>query len=437
MDLRYSESKHIWSMPVYQAPRGTADLLPQDQKYWRYIEHRIVDVCKRFGYQRIDTPLLESAGLFARSVGEETDVVQKETYTFEDRGGDLLTLRPEGTAPICRAYLEHGMSNLPQPVRLYYFCPIFRYERPQAGRYREHHQFGIEAIGDGNPLIDAEVIQIAWTITQELHLKGLSLLVNTIGDGVCRPGYLQKLRDYYEQHLGRLCSDCQIRYAHNPLRLLDCKQDSCQPYISGAPHSADHLCAICQEYWDALREYLIMLEIPFLIEPRLVRGLDYYTRSVFEIQPTEAGGQSTLVGGGRYDGLVEELGGRPTPGIGFGAGIERLILNLKHQQVAVPAEHPRPVAIVYLGNEAKIQGLALATKLRNAGLSVLIAPASRSLRAQMRYASSVDARFTVVIGEDELAKVTAAVRDMDGGTQEEVPQAQLVEHIQRKTSSSG
>ena len=417
---------------MFQAARGTVDVLPQDQKYWRYVESRAIDLCRRFGYQRIDTPVFEKAGLFVRTVGEETDVVQKETYTFKDRGDDLLTLRPEGTAPVCRAYLEQGMSNLPQPVRLYYFCPIFRYERPQAGRYRQHHQFGIEAVGDGDPMIDAEVIQIGWLLAQELGLRGLSLRVNSIGDGACRPEYLKELKAYYKDHLDGVCADCRTRYEHNPLRLLDCKQETCQPYIRDAPHSADHLCAACQEHWDALKGHLKLIEVPFTVDHRLVRGLDYYTRTVFELQPPDEGAQRTVVGGGRYDGLIQELGGRPTPGMGFGSGMERWIFNLKRQEVPVPDELPQPVVMAYLGDEARIQGLALATELRKSGLSVLMAPPNRSLTSQMRYSSAVQARFTVVLGEDEMARGAVGVRDMAAGVQEEVLQPKLLGYLKGK-----
>ena len=417
---------------MFQAARGTVDVLPQDQKYWRYVESRAIDLCRRFGYQRIDTPVFEAAGLIARTVGEETDVFQNETYTFEDRGGNLLTLRPEGTAPVCRAYLEQGMSNLPQPVRLYYFCPIFRYERPQAGRYRQHHQFGIEAIGDSDPMVDAEVIQIGWLLAQELGLNGLSLLVNSIGDGACRPDYLKELKAYYKDHLDTVCADCRARYEHNPLRLLDCKQETCQPYIHNAPHSADHLCGACQEHWDALKRHLKLVEVPFTVEHRLVRGFDYYTRTVFELQPPEEGAQSTVVGGGRYDGLIQELGGIPTPGMGFGSGMERLILNLKRQEVPVPDELPQPVVVTYLGAEARTQGLALATRLRKSGLSVLMAPPNRSLKSQMRYASAMQARLTVVLGEDEMARGAVVVRDMAAGAQEEVSQDKLLGYLNKK-----
>ncbi|MBI4201162.1 MAG: histidine--tRNA ligase [Chloroflexi bacterium] len=415
---------------MYKAPRGTVDLLPNDQKYWRYVERHAADVCRRFGYQRIDTPAFEAAELFVRGVGEQTDVVQKETYTFPDRGEELLTLRPEGTAPVCRAYLQHGMANLPQPVRLYYFCPIFRYERPQAGRYRQHHQFGIECIGDADPLIDTEVIQVAWTVTLELGLKDLVLVINSIGDANCRPAYHMALRTYYEGHLDRVCDDCRARYKRNPLRLLDCKQEVCQPYIRSAPHSTDHLCAPCREHWDSLQRYLKELRIPYQIDHRLVRGLDYYTRTVFEIQPPEEGGQSTIVGGGRYDGLIQQLGGRPTPGIGFGSGMERLILNLRRQEMPVPEESPRPIVVLPMGEAALAIGLDLAARLRTAGFTALLAGASKSLRSQMRYASALQARFAVVLGDREMAQGAAIVRDMDQGAQQKVPQNDLIAYLQ-------
>lgn len=412
---------------MFQASRGVQDILPQEQKHWRYVERHAVDVCRRFGYQRIDTPLFESAGLFTRSVGEETDILEKETYTFQDRGGDLLTLRPEGTAPICRAYIEHGMGNLPQPVRLYYFCPIFRYERPQAGRYRQHHQFGIEAIGNEDPFIDAEVIQVAWSLVEELQLKGLSLRMNTIGDSICRPGYLRHLKDYYGAYLQQVCPDCRNRHRHNPLRLLDCKQDSCQPYVEGAPHSVDHLCGPCRVHWESLRRYLDYVGIPYRVDHRLVRGLDYYTRTVFEFQPSEEKGQSTIIGGGRYDGLIQQLGGRPTPGIGFGSGMERIISNLKRQEIPVLEEAVRPTVIVHLGDPAAIEGVKLASLLRDAGLPILLLPGNRSLKAQLRYASSMNARHTLIIGEEELKRGVIGLRDMDKGEQREVGQGQILD----------
>ena len=420
---------------MYQVPRGTTDLLPTQQKYWRYVETVAANVCKRIGYERIDTPIFEASGLFVRSVGAQTDIVQKEMYTFDDRGGDSLTLRPEGTAPVCRAYLEHGMSNLPQPVRLYYFCPIFRYERPQAGRYREHHQFGIEAIGDPDPTIDAEVIQIGWSVTQELGLENLSLVVNSIGDSTCKPNYLEALRNYYETLLDNLCNDCHNRYQHNPLRLLDCKQDTCQPYIKEAPRSLDYLCEPCKDHWETLLGYLENLRIPFKLDHRLVRGLDYYTRTVFEIQPPEEGSQNTIVGGGRYDGLIEQLGGKSTPGVGFGSGFERIIMNLIRQEIKVPDITPRPTVIVHRGPNALGQAVKLAQELRDNGITTVLAPAQRSLRAQMRYASSMNARFALILGDDELANGTASVRDMDATNQEDVLQEHIGSYLQEKLAS--
>ena len=275
---------------VFRAPRGTADHLPEEQKYWRYIESKAIEVAGLFGYGRIDTPAFEDSNLFIRSVGEGTDIVEKEMYTFEDRGGDSITLRPEGTAPVCRAYLEHGMHNLPQPVRMYYFCPVFRYERPQAGRFRQHHQFGVEALGDANPSVDAEVIEVAWELMGRLGLQDIQLLVNSIGDAECRPGYIERLRDYYSGHHDRLCDDCKDRLGRNPLRLLDCKVETCHVLGDEAPRSTDYLCDECREHWERLSGFLNAMSLPHTVDHRLVRGLDYYTRTVFEIQPLDVGG---------------------------------------------------------------------------------------------------------------------------------------------------
>ena len=321
---------------MFQAPRGTSDLLPEEQHYWRYIESKAVALAGRYGFHRIDTPAFEDSNLFIRSVGEGTDIVEKEMYTFDDRGGDSITLRPEGTAPVCRAYLEHGMHNLSQPVRLFYFCPVFRYERPQAGRFRQHHQFGVEVLGDPDPSVDAEVIELAWQLTRDLGLREVNLFLNSIGDNKCRPAYIAELRDYYSGFKDRICADCRGRLDRNPLRLLDCKVETCRAIGDDAPQSAEHLCQECQDHWDRLRGYLAAMEIPYEVDHRLVRGLDYYSRTVFEIQPVDGGSQSTICGGGRYDGLIEQLGGRPTPGIGFATGMERLTLNLKNSGVKIP-----------------------------------------------------------------------------------------------------
>ena len=414
---------------MFQVPRGTSDILPEEQRYWRFCQAKAQQVATAFGYQRIDTPVFEDARLFVRGVGEVTDIVEHETYTFADRGGDLLTLRPEGTAPVCRAYLEHGMHNLPQPVRLYYIAPNFRYERPQSGRSRQHHQFGIEVLGDGDPSIDAEVIEVGWRFLTSVGLKGLSLSINSIGDRQCRPQYIQKLRAYYGVHVDEVCPDCRRRLESTPLRLLDCKQETCQPVIAGAPGSVDHLCEPCKEHWEDLQRFLTELGFPFEIDHRLVRGFDYYTRTVFEITPPVEGRQTTLVGGGRYDGLIEELGGRPTPGIGFGMGLDRVIANLKHQEVPVPDYRGTKVLVAHVGDAAKVEAMKLASKLRQAGTVTVPGPTGRSLRSQLRYASSINATHAVIVGDDELQRGVIILRDLAKSEQREVSPDRLLQEL--------
>lgn len=404
---------------MYQAARGTSDILPEEQPYWRYVEQAAADISRLYGYRRIDTPIFEDTGLFRRGTGEYTDIVQKETYTFDDRGGNSLTLKAEGTPPVCRAYIQHGLQNLPQPVKLYYISPIFRYDRPQAGRYRQHYQFGYEAIGDADPAIDAEVIDMAWRFYRSLGLARISLQLNSIGCRQCRPGYLSALTDYYNSYAGELCNDCKTRLEKNPLRLLDCKQPSCQRIAESAPKNTGYLCPECDEHFNKVQEYLGQMGTTFELNHRLVRGLDYYTRTVFEIQPDEEGGaQSALGGGGRYDDLIEELGGKPTPGIGFAAGIERIILNLKKEGVAVPATPGLQVLIAYLGDAARAEAIKLAAGLREAGISAVTTTGGKSLKAQMRQANSLEVRYTVIIGEDEVKDGTATLRDMANASQE-------------------
>jgi histidyl-tRNA synthetase len=405
---------------VYQTPKGTVDTLPPEQPYWSYVRHQAAETCRLYGYGRIDTPAFESTGLFSRSIGQETDIVSKEMYSFEDKGGNQLTLRPEGTAPVCRAYIEHGLYNQPQPVKLYYLADIFRYERPQSGRQRQHHQFGYEAIGDGDPALDAEVVDMAWRFYTGLGLKDLKLLLNSIGCRECRPAYLAELETYYRNHADELCKDCRTRLEKNVLRLLDCKQPGCQPLTEAAPRSSDHLCAECSEHFDLLQKYLGLLGLPFEIEHRLVRGLDYYTRTVFEIQPQTGGAQSTIGGGGRYDDLIEELGGKPTPAVGFATGIERIILNLKQQNVEVPPLPQPQVFIAAIGDAARDQAVKLAAELRQAGIGVVPAYGAKSLKAQLRQADKLGAAYAVIIGEEELAKGMVALRDMATAQQEMV-----------------
>ena len=414
---------------VFRAPRGTADHLPEEQKYWRYIESKAMDIAHRFGYGRIDTPAFEDSNLFVRSVGEGTDIVEKEMYTFEDRGGDSITLRPEGTAPVCRAYLEHGMHNLPQPVRMYYFCPVFRYERPQAGRFRQHHQFGVEALGDPDPSVDAEVIEVAWELMGSLGLRDVQLLVNSIGDGNCRPAYVEHLREYYAGHHNQLCVDCRDRLGRNPLRLLDCKVETCHALGDEAPRSTDYQCDECSEHWARLESYLGTMKLPYVVDHRLVRGLDYYTRTVFEIQPLDVGGQSTIVGGGRYDGLITELGGRPTPGIGFATGMERLTLNLKRDGVPVPDEATPRYLVANVGDNARAAALELAVRLRRGGVGAILSSGSRGLRGQMRQANALNIPYALILGDDEIAKGEVVVRDMVASAQESRPLADFLAEV--------
>jgi histidyl-tRNA synthetase len=414
---------------VFKAARGTKDILPEEQKYWRYVERVASTLAHRSGFRRLDTPVFEDAGLFQRSVGAGTDIMDKEVYLFEDRGGDKLVLRPEGTAPVCRAYLEHGMHSWPQPVRLYYFCPVFRYDRPQAGRYRQHHQFGVEVLGDGDALVDAEVVQLAWSLMANLGLKDVSLVVNSIGDAQCRPGYIKELQSYYRGHLDKLCGDCKSRLENNPLRLLDCKKPTCQPLQESAPKSSEHLCEPCQQHWEQFKGYMKALGISYSVDHKLVRGLDYYTRTVFEILPPVEGAQSTLLGGGRYDGLMEQLGGRPTPGVGFATGMERLILNLQRQEVAVPEEEKPKYMLASMTPEAAKAGVRLAARIRERGAGVVMGGQGRSMRSQMRSANSMGAPYVLILGEDELKAGTVTVKDMASGEQRTMGEGEFLGEV--------
>lgn len=417
---------------MYKSPRGTADILPGEQGYFRFIEERAALLCQLYGYERIDTPVFEDARLFIRTIGPGTDIVEKETYTFDDRSGQAMTLRPEGTAPICRAYIEHGMHNLPQPMRLYYFASIFRYERPQKGRYRQHQQFGVEAIGDGDPALDAEVIDVACQFFDSLGIGNLSLQLNSIGCKLCRPAYLEELKGHYSAHVDRLCSDCKARLRKNPLRLMDCKKPYCQDIAQSAPRSIEHLCPQCKEHFESVVNYLLILGIPFEKNHRLVRGLDYYTKTVFEIQPQgEEGAQSAVGGGGRYDDLIEELGGKPTPAIGFAVGIERIVLNMKQQGVIPPAPSAQMVFVAYLGDEAKAEAVKLTAELRRGGIAVVSNLGDRSLKAQLRQANTLGAAYALIIGEEEVDSRTVMLRDMAKGEQRKVSMDEVVGLLER------
>lgn len=421
---------------MYRAPRGTFDILPEDQPQRRFILDEAMSLCQLYGYQRLDTPIFEDYQLFARSSAGGTDVVDKEMYVFEDRSQQKLALRPEGTAPVCRAYLEHGMFNWPQPVRLYYWGPTFRYERPQAGRYRQHHQFGCEALGDSDPALDAELIEMAERFLARLGIGSFVLYLNSIGCKQCQPGYREALQHHFAKHVDELCPDCRTRLSRNPLRLLDCKRPSCQAIAATAPPISGYLCPDCRSHFESVQSHLARLGIDYRLEPALVRGLDYYTRTVFEVQPDHEAAQSALVGGGRYDNLVEQLGGKPTPGVGFACGIERLVLGLSNSGVVVPPS-PYPEALVAsLGAEAKGKGVELARQLRDAGIGAIMSTGRSSLKAQLRQANALGARYVLIIGEDEVRTGTVMLRDMAANKQETLPADQAERQLRHALGST-
>jgi histidyl-tRNA synthetase len=382
-----------------------------------------------YGYREVRTPMFESTDLFVRSVGESTDIVRKELYTFTDRGDRSLTLRPEGTAPLVRAYLESPVLRQETPARLSYLGPMFRYERPQKGRYRQFWQIGAELLGSKEPAADVEMIDLFVAIMREVGLASAKVLLNSLGDSVCRPVYRERVRDYFGAHLEELCEDDRERWKTNPLRILDCKIPKCQPILAGAPSVLDSLCEPCRTHFDSVLAGLRAMEIDVETAPRLVRGLDYYTRTVFEVIPPEEGAQSTIGGGGRYDRLIELLGGRPTPGVGFATGIERIILNLKRQGVTPPQRDRPQVYIAVQTPAAKLPAVRLASQLRRAGISAIASPSERSLKAQMRQADSLGATFVAILGESELAEETATLRRLESGEQETVPLTRVASRI--------
>ena len=402
----------------YKALQGFKDVLPDEQLYWRMIEKAVIEVTELYGYRRIETPTLEETSLFRRTSGEGTDIVEKEMYSLDDRPdkeghSTNISLRPEGTAGVVRAYLEHGMFQLAQPVKLYYLgVPMFRHDKPQAGRYREHHQFGCEALGTNDPAVDAEMIGLLIQFYTRLGLQNLRVSLNSIGDSNCRPQYLERLKEYYLPLLDTCCDDCKVRFYKNPLRLLDCKEAQDQPKIAAAPKIADYLCEPCREHFAAVKRYLDYYNVPFQLDPLLVRGLDYYTRTVFEVISTS--NKQALNGGGRYDGLAEILGGKPTPGIGFGAGIERTSLELKRQKIAPPPE-ARPCAyVVYFGKtpEYKDAAVRIVAELRQAGIKTEMAYGERSGKSQMKQADASGSAYAILLGESELASDYVTVKNL-------------------------
>ena len=414
----------------YAAPRGTADVLPKQTPRWRYVEETFRRVCHLYAYDELRTPTFEETELFTRSVGEHTDIVGKEMYTFLDRGGRSMALRAEGTAPIVRAYIQHKLFGELPVSKFYYITSVFRYERPQAGRFREHHQVGVEAIGSQDPAIDAEVISLGMQYLTTLGIRGLEMKINSVGCPGCAPQYKEALKKDVEPYLAEMCTTCQTRYDTNPLRMLDCKVPRCAELTVNVPDIVDHLCDECAEHLKKVLHYLDDLGIAYTLEPRLVRGLDYYTKTAFEIISSELGAQSTVLAGGRYDGLVEEMGGPPAPAVGFGSGIERILMIMEAQGIEIPDEAHPSVFVATLGMEARDFGVKFLSDLRKAGIASEMDYAGKSLKAQMKSADREQVRLTVIIGDDEMARGVIKIRNMETSEEKEVPADKAVAKIQ-------
>ncbi|HHT73102.1 MAG TPA: histidine--tRNA ligase [Firmicutes bacterium] len=417
-------------MALTTSPRGTADIFGSNLETWLKLEGYIRDICRTYGYQELRTPIFEHTELFQRGIGETTDIVEKEMYTFTDRGGRSITLRPEGTAPVVRAFLEHNMGQGPLPVKLFYLGPMFRYERPQAGRYRQFHQFGLEVLGSADPLLDVETILLPVELYKTCGLEGFVVELNSIGCPECRPRYRDELKEYIRPHIGEMCSSCQARFERNPMRLLDCKNEGCRKVLAGAPVITDYLCPGCAEHFAQVRSYLDVLEVEYVLNPKLVRGFDYYTRTVFEVTFAGLGAQNAIGAGGRYDGLIEEVGGSPTPAVGFAVGVERLLLALESEGSFAPEARRPDAFIVQFGGETKVRAAKLMYELRRAGLHAEMDHLSRSVRAQMKAANRLNARWVLILGEEELLAGQAKLKDMDRGTEELVDLAVVRQHIQ-------
>ncbi len=419
-----------------QAPKGTQDVLPGESYRWQKIEATMRDVCALYGLREVRTPMFEHTELFQRGVGDTTDVVQKEMYTFLDKGGRSITLKPEGTAGAVRAFLEAKLYSEPLPCKMYYVsCPVFRYEKPQAGRLREHHQLGIEVFGAKDASCDAEVIAVALDILRRSGIEGLRLTINSIGCPSCRQAYNETLKDFLRPLLGDLCETCQGRFERNPMRILDCKEEKCQKLIEGAPAMLDHLCPECADHFEKLKGYLAAQGIAYEVDSRIVRGLDYYTKTVFEIITKTSSGHLTVCGGGRYDGLVEALGGPATPGIGFGMGVERLIMVQDMDGSAPAQEKLYDVFVCTLGDEARLEGVKLVKELRENGVKCDLDHAARSLKAQFKYADKSGASKVIVLAGDELSRGVVKLRDMAQSTEEEIARDTIVQVIKNQTEA--
>lgn len=412
------------------APRGTKDIMPEDVKSWRYLEETMRKICAQYGYKEIRTPVFEHTELFLRGIGETTDVVEKEMYTFNDRGNRSITLRPENTASAVRAYIEHKLYAEPAPTKLFYIGPMFRYDRPQAGRYRQFHQFGVEALGIQGPNIDAEIILLAVQILQSLGLKDLKLKINSVGCPKCRPLHREKLQAFFKPHFDELCKDCQSRFDRNPLRLLDCKNPHCQELGQGAPSLEECLCDDCREHFDGLKKLLTAAGIEYEVDHNLVRGLDYYTKTAFEIQYKPLGAQSAVCGGGRYDGLIEEVGGPATPGIGFAMGMERVLLALESQNLLPQEQESIDVFAVCPQQEIFPDVFKAVINLRRAGFKAEFDFQGRSMKAQMKQANKTNAKYVLIFGEDEFARGQVVLRNMSNSEQTEIAITDIITKLQ-------
>jgi len=416
----------------FQAPKGTFDILPRDQKYWERVQRLIETLGSAYGFSEIQTPIFEDLELFAKGTGETTDIVQKEMYTLKTKGGKHYALRPEFTPSIVRAYIEHGMKTEIQPVKLYSKGPIFRHESPQAGRYRQFHQANFEIIGDQDPINDVSLIYLIYLIFKKLYIKDFTIEINSIGCSQCRPDYKKLLVNYYKRQTRKLCKDCRERLKTNPFRLLDCKQEKCRQLANNAPQVIDHLCKECHNHFKEILETLDQLEIPYILNPHLVRGLDYYTKTVFEFKLRQDDQTGTLAAGGRYDDLVKLLGGKSTPAAGVAIGMERVILALKNQDIKVPEPSPPEIFLVQLGELGKRKGLALFEELRAKGLKTAEAFSKNSIRSQLKIADRLGVKIALIFGQKEALEDNIIIRDMASGVQETIPVGRVIKEIKKR-----
>jgi len=420
--------------PKLQSPTGMHDILPEEQRYFERIYKVVSDIASFYNFERIETPILENSELFSRGIGLATDIVKKEMFSFKTKGGDFLSLRPEYTASIARAYIQHGMKNRPQPLKFWYWGPCFRYEHPQAGRYREFWQFGFEVLGEKSAIVDAQIIQVFWNILKELKLKDLIVEINSIGDSQCRPYYKKLLKSYFKSRQASLCTNCKRRLSENVLRILDCKEEKCQPLKTEAPQILDHLCEECKTHFKEVLEFLDEIEIPYNLNPYLVRGLDYYTKTVFEIFSTNQEGENrvALIGGGRYDKLIKTLGGKDTPACGGAAGIERIVNLMKEKEIEISAEKKVFLFLAQLGVLAKRKSLKILEEFRKARIRVAESFGRDSLRAQLNKANKIGARYTLILGQKEALEGKIIIKDMKNGKQDTIKLEKIVQEIKKR-----